>query len=378
MGLLDNIKGGPSPSMSNNDRSALALGLASGFAGMSGNPNTASIMAGIGNQQTALRDDRKLKTAQELASSKLQLQTEQAMRLIGQEYPDIAQAIQGGFMTPNEGVIEAMRRRNAPAEKEGELVRQYRLAQEQGYKGTFIDFKTAIARAGADQVSIDARSGSEVGTIPQGYELITDKNGNRRLRAITGGEAAQEMEEQVIKDASKQNTVGRTATIVLEDIGRLKDLLTEQTFIDPVTGPIASQVASGISASARANAESLVSTIGGNIGFDRLQLMRNESKTGGALGAINAQEMQLLQDVMGSLKLDQSEAQLRYNLERLESIYTAIIEKASAYPNAAKYGFGNNKTPAVSQTSASSKVTNTPPILTWNPTGGPNGKGAFE
>ena len=378
MGLLDNIKGGPSPSMSNNDRSALALGLASGFAGMSGNPNTASIMAGIGNQQTALRDDRKLKTAQEVASSKLQLQTEQAMRLIGQEYPEIAQAIQGGFMTPNEGVMEAMRRRNAPAEKEGELVRQYRLAQEQGYQGNFMDFKTAIARAGADQVSIDARSGSEVGTIPQGYELITDKNGNRRLRAISGGEAAQEIEEQVIKDASKQNTVGRTATIVLEDIGRLKDLLTEQTFLDPVTGPIASQVASGVSASARLDAESLVSTIGGNIGFDRLQLMRNESKTGGALGAINAQEMQLLQDVMGSLKLDQSEAQLRYNLERLESIYTAIIEKASAYPNAAKYGFGNNKTPVVSQTSASSKVTNTPPILTWNPTGGPNGKGAFE
>ena len=354
------------------------LRLASGFQGLSMNPNAANIQQGFQNRLGELQEDRKLKTAQELADSKLQFQTQQAMRLIGQEYPDIAQAIQGGFMTPNEGVMEAMRRRNAPAEKEGELVRQYRLAQEQGYQGNFMDFKTAIARAGADQVSIDARSGSEVGTIPQGYELITDKNGNRRLRAITGGEAAQEIEEQVIKDASKQNTVGRTATIVLEDIGRLKDLLTEQTFLDPVTGPIASQVASGVSASARLDAESLVSTIGGNIGFDRLQLMRNESKTGGALGAINAQEMQLLQDVMGSLKLDQSEAQLRYNLERLESIYTAIIEKASAYPNAAKYGFGNNKTPAVSQTSASSKVTNTPPILTWNPTGGPNGKGAFE
>ena len=354
------------------------LNLASGFAGISGNPNAGNIQQGLQNRLSVLQDDRKTKAAQELASSKLQLQTEQAMRLIGQEYPDIAQAIQGGFMTPNEGVMEAMRRRNAPAEKEGELVRQYRLAQEQGYQGNFMDFKTAIARAGADQVSIDARSGSEVGTIPQGYELITDKNGNRILRAISGGEAAQEIEEQVIKDASKQNTVGRTATIVLEDIGRLKDLLTEQTFLDPVTGPIASQVASGVSASARLDAESLVSTIGGNIGFDRLQLMRNESKTGGALGAINAQEMQLLQDVMGSLKLDQSEAQLRYNLERLESIYTAIIEKASAYPNAAKYGFGNNKTPVVSQTSASSKVTNTPPILTWNPTGGPNGKGAFE
>jgi hypothetical protein len=90
------------------------LRLASGFAGLSGNPNAGNIQQGLQNRLSVLQDDRKLKTAQELASSKLQLQTEQAMRLIGQEYPEIAQAIQGGFMTPNEGVMEAMRRRNAP------------------------------------------------------------------------------------------------------------------------------------------------------------------------------------------------------------------------------------------------------------------------
>ena len=40
--------------MSADDKSALALSLASGFAGMSGNPNSASIMAGISDQQKAL------------------------------------------------------------------------------------------------------------------------------------------------------------------------------------------------------------------------------------------------------------------------------------------------------------------------------------
>tara|TARA_B110000046_G_scaffold160828_1_gene174168 strand:+ start:167 stop:1258 length:1092 start_codon:yes stop_codon:yes gene_type:complete len=69
MGLLDNIKGGPSPSMSNNDRSALALGLASGFAGMSGNPNTASIMAGIEGQQASLAARREKEEATKLLSS---------------------------------------------------------------------------------------------------------------------------------------------------------------------------------------------------------------------------------------------------------------------------------------------------------------------
>ena len=62
------------------------------------------------------RDSIALKSGNELAAAKLQLQTQQAMRLIGQEYPDIAQAIQGGFMTPNEGVMEAMKRKNEPSE----------------------------------------------------------------------------------------------------------------------------------------------------------------------------------------------------------------------------------------------------------------------
>jgi hypothetical protein len=90
------------------------LRLASGFQGLSMNPNAANIQQGFQNRLGELQEDRKLKAATELASSKLQLQTEQAMRLIGQEYPEIAQAIQGGFMTPNEGVMEAMARRNAP------------------------------------------------------------------------------------------------------------------------------------------------------------------------------------------------------------------------------------------------------------------------
>ena len=368
MGLLDNI-GNKLTSMSDNDKQGLALGLASGFAGMSGNPNAPSIMAGIESQKASLMKRRDIDDAKELADSKLQLQTSRALQLIGDEYPDIAQAIQGRFMTPKEGMAEVMRRRNAPAEKEGELVRQYRLAQNEGYQGNFMEFKTSNARAGADQVNIDARSGSEVGTIPQGYELITDENGNRKLQAIAGGEAAQEEVNVLTRKELQKETTNRTAKIVLQDISRLKTLLKNQSNLNPmtaVTGPIATEIASGFSASARADAEALVRTIGGNIGFDRLQRMRNESKTGGALGAINQQEMQLLQDVMGSLKLNQSEASLQTNLNRLADIYTVIMNKANAYPNASQHGFGASIEPSSSA------------IPTWNPTGGSNGKGAFE
>jgi len=98
------------------------LRLASGFQGLSMNPNAANIQQGFQNRLGDLREDRKLKTAKELADSKLQLQTSRALQLIGDEYSDVAQAIQGGFMTPNEGMAEVMRRRNLP-EKERKTIK---------------------------------------------------------------------------------------------------------------------------------------------------------------------------------------------------------------------------------------------------------------
>jgi len=67
MGLFDSI-GQKFSNMDDSQKKGLALGLASGFAGMSGNPNTNSIMAGIAGQQEALRDDRKVRQATELAT----------------------------------------------------------------------------------------------------------------------------------------------------------------------------------------------------------------------------------------------------------------------------------------------------------------------
>tara|TARA_R110000764_G_scaffold113300_1_gene200441 strand:+ start:56 stop:1102 length:1047 start_codon:yes stop_codon:yes gene_type:complete len=67
MGLLDNI-GNKLSSMSDDDRRGMALGLASGFAGMSGNPNAGNIMQGIGRQQDALAKRRDAEAAQTAAA----------------------------------------------------------------------------------------------------------------------------------------------------------------------------------------------------------------------------------------------------------------------------------------------------------------------
>tara|TARA_R110002126_G_scaffold24036_1_gene84208 strand:+ start:165 stop:1493 length:1329 start_codon:yes stop_codon:yes gene_type:complete len=67
-------------------------------------------------------------------------------------------------------------------------------------------------------------------------------------------------------------------------------------------------------------------TIKANIGFDRLQEMRDNSVTGGALGAINKSEMELLQAVNGALDPTQG-SQLVENLKKIKRIYPALLAK---------------------------------------------------
>lgn len=195
MGLLDSIGG-----YLGNEENRLRL--ASGFNNMSGNPNAGNIQIGINQRLKGLSDDRKLKTANDLANDTLKRHTNMALQILGNKFPEISQLLTSGLLTPKQAIDESKKppaerkmfegadKRKyyeddkslvlpdlvLPPEKEGELVRQYRLAQEQNYKGTFIDFKTAIARAGANQVSIDNRTGSTIAPAkpPNGMTNVTD------------------------------------------------------------------------------------------------------------------------------------------------------------------------------------------------------------
>jgi len=65
-----------------------------------------------------------------------------------------------------------------------------------------------------------------------------------------------------------------------------------------------------------------IDTIRANIGFDKLQQMRMDSPTGGALGQVAVQELEMLQSVFGSMDQAQSPAQLKENLVRLGELLT--------------------------------------------------------
>jgi hypothetical protein len=73
-------------------------------------------------------------------------------------------------------------------------------------------------------------------------------------------------------------------------------------------------------------------TIKANISFDKLQAMREESPTGGALGQVSTFELQNLMAVFGSLEQSQDANELSYNLRRVQKVYNDVIHGEGNHP----------------------------------------------
>lgn len=69
-----------------------------------------------------------------------------------------------------------------------------------------------------------------------------------------------------------------------------------------------------------------IATIKANLGFDRLQQMRDASPTGGALGQVAVQELQALQSSVASLDVGLSKKELDKNLGKIQTHYAAWLK----------------------------------------------------
>jgi len=69
-----------------------------------------------------------------------------------------------------------------------------------------------------------------------------------------------------------------------------------------------------------------ISTIKANLGFDRLQQMRDASPTGGALGQVAVQELQALQSSVASLDVGLPKAELDKNLGKIQDHYAKWLK----------------------------------------------------
>ena len=199
-------------------------------------------------------------------------------------------------------------------------IQEFEYAKSQGYEGNFYDWSKETRGGTKVQVGSDGRFGS----APSGFAYVDDEASPAgvRLVQIPGGPKEAEAEGAEAKAAAATITKQRTADLVLEEIGTALNAVEESTF--PSTGLVGSVLAN-IPGTDAADLGATLKTIKSNIGFDRLQRMRDESPTGGALGQVSTQEIQRLESILGNLEQSQSRDQFVRNLRRLNNVYMDII-----------------------------------------------------
>jgi hypothetical protein len=142
-------------------------------------------------------------------------------------------------------------------------------------------------------VTIDPEAGRVMTPAP-GSEQATERN------------AARAKAESALRAMETKNTAVTSA---------IDKALNDSSFW---TTGIVGSIASAAPGSPAFDLGETLKTIKGNLGFEELQTMRDNSPTGGALGSVTERELAFLQSTITSIEQAQSEEQLRTNLQTLK------------------------------------------------------------
>jgi len=192
----------------------------------------------------------------------------------------------------------------------------------QGQAGRIIDMADngEISQPAADLAlnRIQAQAMAEQKAGPTRSEDLAERKFQR--------EVAKEEKEEIKQNKPKPPVYQERTLVAIDDA---LNVLNKDSFRFPVSGFLAT-TASEIGGTDSANLAQAITTIQSSIGFDRLQKMRDDSPTGGALGQVSERELSLLNSSLGSLSQMQGEEQLRTNLERVRTHYDNFIKSINA------------------------------------------------
>jgi hypothetical protein len=163
---------------------------------------------------------------------------------------------------------------------------------------------------GADVGPGQAGMVRQFGKPPAGYRWKQDGS----LEAIPGGPTDIKAGEAGAKAEQRKLAAAGAADNVLTAVKDASKLVGINT------AGVGSSLASIPGTDAR-DLSAKLETIKANLGFDRLQQMRDMSPTGGALGAVAVQELTALQSTVASLDQGQSRGELKKSLNKIETHY---------------------------------------------------------
>jgi hypothetical protein len=167
-----------------------------------------------------------------------------------------------------------------------------------------------------------------IGTIPPGMAMIQQDDGSIELVMIPGSPAAQAAEEDERKRLGRQVQIARAGGTVIQDLQRALDLIPDLGALsrnEGILGGISRATSKKIPGSLEYQITEFTESALSNVGLDTLQAMRDNSPTGGALGQVPIQQQKRLEQVLGSLNVNQRPTQLEANIKRVINIYTDII-----------------------------------------------------
>jgi len=192
---------------------------------------------------------------------------------------------------------------------------QNKLEQQAQFKEMEHNWRMGQAKTDQERVAETARHNRSMEGI-QGQLLALRKSGVDEKN--TKKADAEEKKQKSLEAAVTQ------ADSVLKEVDDAKKLVSGKT---SGWGGLLANLPYTDARNLRAKLESVKA----NLGFDRLQQMRNESPTGGALGQVAVQELVALQSTVASLDQLQEAGQLTDALDKVEKHYSnwkKIMQKA--------------------------------------------------
>ena len=197
--------------------------------------------------------------------------------------------------------------------------------------------RLAEARRSNVTVEVDT-AGNPLPDLPSGFAYARDEAGDPIMQEdpdnpgvftpvavpIPGTKEAETRKKTAEREKTRADSEAKKAGGLLDLVGRARGLVTERAPFSPVTG-FAGSIAAAVPGTPAHDLSNLLDTIKANIGFNRLQEMREASPTGGALGQVTERELARLEAVVASLSQSQSEEQFLENLAIVEQTFADVI-----------------------------------------------------
>ena len=175
----------------------------------------------------------------------------------------------------------------------------------------------AARRAQAVELALAKLEGASTSKPPAGYRKSQDGN----LEAIPGGPA-----DQKLQGAFNADSAQLTGSISSFDrLAEAANAVLRHPGLDGITG-LRGKLPN-IPGGDAANAQALLDTLKSQVGFGVLQDMRNNSKTGGALGAVSDAEGKRLEANLAALDRAQSPEQFKQSLMQILEYSEAAKER---------------------------------------------------